>query len=472
MMREKAFYTIPKAKRNITFGIVFFALLHILFLSTPTLLRAQGLSTPSSSTDTVIKQKKDNVINKTFEIAYVTSLASTTKHFKGFTTGLLVNQHLTKRWGLQTELTLSNLKAKNLNSHNARVHYGTYTDSLSQQITIGNLYYLSVPVTLNYQLTNYWKIGLGPRFSILANTASTFTEQRHYSHPLIEDRVVQRKQLAYFNGLRTWDVGLTIGSMFNLGKRGFLSLRYHWMWNDVTENAYYQNNVNDNNSHFEVGLGYRFLKLGKQELSVEEEKQLEGIQKTQQQSRFKMGLIAGVTNFEIGAYSAGLVFDYNKIFQASIKYSVRNVKPITILEDAEYYEGATLVLSQEREETFNQLHYLEVPLMLKFNILDRFALMLGPQIALLANSQSIVREYENGALQAEYNTFGSAISELPPVDVALNIGSDFLLTKNFSINLNYFQSLIPITDNNHKRFQSGLQVSLIYYPLNLLEHPF
>jgi hypothetical protein len=112
---------------------------------------------------TVTAQKKDYGITLAINQSNVAGNGMAAKYQTGFEGGAFATLHMTKKISLQPEVLFNLLKINRSNS------FSTYyvDGNNSAAATAFNLAYLSVPVLVNYTLSDKITVNAGPQFNVL-----------------------------------------------------------------------------------------------------------------------------------------------------------------------------------------------------------------------------------------------------------------------------------------------------------------
>ena len=130
---------------------------------------------------------------------------------------------------------------------------------------------------------------------------------------------------------------------------------------------------------------------------------------------------------------------------------------------SEFYDS---FYDENYKETFTQtpkLYYLNIPLMLKYKLIDKLSIEFGPQIGILLSAKS-KWEYkdhndpsENGSINVDllndgtYNFLGENIQVkkgMKRFDFGLNIGASYDITEKFFLQGRYNLGLATIDENS------------------------
>ncbi|MEM9671580.1 MAG: porin family protein [Cyclobacteriaceae bacterium] len=91
------------------------------------------------------------------------------------------------------------------------------------------------------------------------------------------------------------------------------------------------------------------------------------------------------------------------------------------------------------------LHYVSVPIMLQYRVLDRLIVELGPEIGYLLDATS--NRSSRGIFMGIPSFDEQLLSSYKDLDLALNMGIGYLLSDKWSLNLRYNMGLYDVTED-------------------------
>jgi len=143
-------------------------------------------------------------------------------------------------------------------------------------------------------------------------------------------------------------------------------------------------------------------------------------------------------------------------FQPELLYSMQGAK-------TEYTEVEGDSYSYKEEEKI-KLSYINIPLMAKFYVSEKFSLEAGPQIGFLMSAKS---DYEiSETIDGDTTSFSDEDDikdNLKGIDFGLNLGLSYDFTENLFAGARYNLGLSDINDTDAENFEiknSGFQVSV------------
>jgi hypothetical protein len=102
-------------------------------------------------------------------------------------------------------------------------------------------------------------------------------------------------------------------------------------------------------------------------------------------------------------------------------------------------KGAKKVIDPKGPPTFTlklDYQYIEIPILVKYTKYEKMTLYAGPSLGV----KVIGKRIENG-IETE-------VDELNPLELGLNLGGTYFLTKKIGLDLRHSYSLLSVTDNN------------------------
>jgi hypothetical protein len=134
--------------------------------------------------------------------------------------------------------------------------------------------------------------------------------------------------------------------------------------------------------------------------------------------------------FNIGGFVEVKLADKFYI-QPELLYSTQG----SIVDDVEVYDGFDVYYGDVQFK-FN---YINVPVMFKYYVADKFNLEAGPQIGFLVSAEATVKVEGTKATESVKDNFET-------LDFGLNFGAGYDFTKNFSAGVRYNLGLANIAD--------------------------
>lgn len=137
--------------------------------------------------------------------------------------------------------------------------------------------------------------------------------------------------------------------------------------------------------------------------------------------------------FNFGAF-AQISLSEKITFQPELLFSNQGFKSEISEPDSEYFY-----------EQKDEINYLNVPLMIRYAVLDKFGLEFGPQFGFLLSANEEGKE----TLRGETTTFDQDIKELlKSTDFGFNFGASYDVSENIIIGARYNLGLSDIRDEN------------------------
>lgn len=97
------------------------------------------------------------------------------------------------------------------------------------------------------------------------------------------------------------------------------------------------------------------------------------------------------------------------------------------------------------DRIYYNLHYISVPIMLQYRVLDRLTVELGPEFGYLLSADSEIGMFN--LFTSSSVSSDPSLSSYRDLDVALNLGVGYALSDRWSVNLRYNLGLRDITND-------------------------
>ena len=91
------------------------------------------------------------------------------------------------------------------------------------------------------------------------------------------------------------------------------------------------------------------------------------------------------------------------------------------------------------------LHYLSVPIMLRYHVLDKLTVELGPEVSYLLDATT--NRNFNNSFSNTPSTIDRLLSSYKDLDLALNVGVGYLLSDKWALNLRYNMGLYDVSED-------------------------
>ncbi len=104
-------------------------------------------------------------------------------------------------------------------------------------------------------------------------------------------------------------------------------------------------------------------------------------------------------------------------------------------------------------------NYIQIPINLKYQVLERVSVVAGPQIGFLTSAK--IKTFESRI--EEFNNRASTDENVNKVDYGLNLGFDVKIWRNFSMLINQYLGFRPVFKSEFSEEKNRVtQVSLVY----------
>ena len=137
-----------------------------------------------------------------------------------------------------------------------------YSFGLEEEQTLVSpkrLHYLSAPITLQYHPIGSHTLTVGLNPAWMFNSSSSIQTVTRNSFG--EEQVRQESSWGYNEGFQAFDLGITMGYTYYLGKGFNLGSEVHWGLRDLTRPNYFNNPAIDRNIQIRFILSYDLLKF-------------------------------------------------------------------------------------------------------------------------------------------------------------------------------------------------------------------
>ena len=104
----------------------------------------------------------------------------------------------------------------------------------------------------------------------------------------------------------------------------------------------------------------------------------------------------------------------------------------------------TLIISSRSVSERYNLHYLSVPIMLRYHLLDKLTVALGPEVSYLLGAATSLNTVSFSGTPSIQEQFLSSYKDL---DIALNVGVGYSLSDKWSLNLRYNMGLYDVSED-------------------------
>ena len=185
---------------------------------------------------------------------------NTTKEANGFNAlfGVNVTHFFTKKWsaclGLQYN-SLAHLSYSNYASNNMQFGFGYNQTKTSITPTI--LYYVAVPVKLQYWFNDKNSLSIGVNALYLLNTNSKVETETHGDFGSPTTNVTTK--IGYRDGLATWDVQPALAYKYCFMKGFSINAEIYYGLIDIKNNNTFAINKAEHNNGFKLTMSYIFI---------------------------------------------------------------------------------------------------------------------------------------------------------------------------------------------------------------------
>ncbi|MET0759396.1 MAG: porin family protein [Flavobacterium sp.] len=166
------------------------------------------------------------------------------------------------------------------------------------------------------------------------------------------------------------------------------------------------------------------------------------------------------TSMKVGFNVGGLVE-----IKVSEKFSVQPELLFSTQGAKEEYSETSGADSYKVENNLN-LGYLNIPIMAKYYVIDKFSLEAGPQFGFLMSAKSDYTETQTvGGVTSTFSEEVDVKDEMNSVDFGINFGAGYDFTENISAGVRYNLGLSDISDEQEDNFEvqnSVISVSIGY----------
>lgn len=154
------------------------------------------------------------------------------------------------------------------------------------------------------------------------------------------------------------------------------------------------------------------------------------------------------TSMKVGFNVGGLVE-----IKVSEKFSVQPELLFSTQGAKEEYSETSGADSYKVENNLN-LGYLNIPIMAKYYVIDKFSLEAGPQFGFLMSAKSDYTETQTiGGVTSTFSEEVDVKDDMNSVDFGINFGAGYDFTENISAGVRYNLGLSDITDEQEDNFE-------------------
>jgi hypothetical protein len=186
---------------------------------------------------------------------------NTTKEATGFNAvlGASVMHYFTVKWSVLVGLqynSLAHLSYSSYSGSNTQLGFG-YTTSYTT-ITPKMLYYMAIPVKLQYHLNKNNSISAGVNVLHLLNASSTVSTYTQTDFTTSNHATTSK--MGYMDGLSTWDIQPAVAYRRRIHKGFSICAEAYYGLIDIKSNSFFGINKSERNSGFKLVLSYSFIK--------------------------------------------------------------------------------------------------------------------------------------------------------------------------------------------------------------------
>ena len=152
--------------------------------------------------------------------------------------------------------SLAHLSYSNYSGSNTQYNFG-YTTSYAS-ITPKMLYYLAIPVKLQYWLNSKNSLSVGANVLYLLNTSSTFSTYTQTDFTTSNHTTVTK--MGYMDGFSSWDIQPALAYRRRIYKSLSISAEAYYGLMDIKSNSFFGINKAEHNNGLKLVLSYSFIK--------------------------------------------------------------------------------------------------------------------------------------------------------------------------------------------------------------------
>lgn len=153
--------------------------------------------------------------------------------------------------------------------------------------------------------------------------------------------------------------------------------------------------------------------------------------------------------FNVGGFVEIKISD-KFVFQPELLFSTQGAKEDYSID---YGDGEV-----EKSESTLKLNYLNIPLMAKYYVADKFSLEAGPQVGFLMSAKADVDyTYSDGEGYTESVSGSTDVKDsFKSIDFGLNLGAGYDFSDNFSAGVRYNLGLSSISDDSESDVKNAV----------------
>lgn len=172
--------------------------------------------------------------------------------------GLSYTRYIKGGLGIKANVLYSNRNNINTSKLQSIKTYGFGSNIETKTLYTNSLYYLDVPIMLNYGIGN-GNVMVGAQASYLVNGYHTLKTTNHsISGELSES---ETNEFGYLEGFNRFDVGLVLGYEHSVAPRWNVGARFNYGLIDVTNNAYFDSSSFDRNKQVRLYVTFSPFKF-------------------------------------------------------------------------------------------------------------------------------------------------------------------------------------------------------------------
>ncbi|WP_293918696.1 MULTISPECIES: porin family protein [unclassified Sphingobacterium] len=160
--------------------------------------------------------------------------------------------------GMNTEATVKGYKTSfNANEDKTQNIKGYFTGDIATDVQ--NLY-LSVPIQATFRLSRKWEFQAGPYFAFAVNKKFTGTATNGYMRkddPTGEKIIIEKADYDFNKSVRTLDVGMSLGSHYNISRRYFALAQFDYGFNNIMKTGFESISFGLHNIFLNAGVGIK-----------------------------------------------------------------------------------------------------------------------------------------------------------------------------------------------------------------------
>jgi hypothetical protein len=184
-----------------------------------------------------------------------------TKEANGFNgvLGLSIMHYLSSKWSILAGIQYNSLAHLNYSSYiSSNTQYDFGFNSSHTTITPKMLYYMAIPVKLQYHFNAKNSISVGVNILHLLNTSSKVDSYMQTTFESSNHSITTKS--GYMDGFTAWDIQPALAYRRKLYKAFDISAEAYYGLTDIKNNTYFGINKSETNKGLKLTLSYSFIK--------------------------------------------------------------------------------------------------------------------------------------------------------------------------------------------------------------------